>query len=114
MRPSSTWLSIIAAGLFSSALHADTAPSRVMAVELTRIPVVETLDAALEAVYQGTISAQTSGVIKAIHADVNDQVAKGTLLVEIVDTQQQAGVASCAKASTITWSPTSKPDKISI
>ena len=98
MRPSSTWLSIIAAGLFSSALHADTAPSRVITVELTRIPVVETLDAALEAVYQGTISAQTSGVIKAIHADVNDQVAKGTLLVEIVDTQQQAGVAQ-AKAS---------------
>jgi RND family efflux transporter MFP subunit len=98
MRPSSTWLSIIAAGLISSTLHADSTSEKVMAIQLSRIPVVETLDATLEAVYQSTISAQTSGVIKAIYADVNDQVAKGALLVEILDTQQQAEVAQ-AKAS---------------
>lgn len=98
MRPSSTWLSVITASLISSAVCADSTSQGVVEIQLSRIPVVETLDATLEAVYQGTISAQTSGVIKAIHADVNDQVTKGTLLVEIVDTQQQAGVAQ-AKAS---------------
>jgi len=46
----------------------------------------------VEAVRQSTISAQTSGRIKAIHFDVNDRVKAGDLLVELDDTQQKAGL----------------------
>jgi RND family efflux transporter MFP subunit len=48
------------------------------------------LEATLEAVHESTISAQTSGAIKAVHYDINDRVEQGALLLEIVDTQQQA------------------------
>lgn len=56
----------------------------------TTVPVFFDLEATLEAVHESTISAQTSGAIKAVHYDVNDRVEQGALLLEIVDTQQQA------------------------
>lgn len=54
------------------------------------VPVYFDLEATLEAVHQSTVSAQTSGAIKAIYFDVNDQVEAGALLLSIDDTQQQA------------------------
>lgn len=50
------------------------------------------LEATLEAVNESTVSAQTSGAVKNIFFDVNDQVEAGSLLVSINDTQQQAGL----------------------
>jgi len=48
------------------------------------------LDGRLEAINQGTISAQTSGIVEAVHVDVNDSVNSGQTLVIINNTQQQA------------------------
>jgi len=72
-------------------------PASVMATEAqplqpVTVPVYFDLEATLEAVNQSTISAQTSGAIKAVHYDVNDQVEAGALLIEIDDTQQQAAL----------------------
>ncbi|WP_221795386.1 efflux RND transporter periplasmic adaptor subunit [Oceanobacter mangrovi] len=51
------------------------------------------LEATLEAVNESTISAQTSGQILTVHYDVNDQVSKGALLIEIENSQQKAQLA---------------------
>lgn len=59
-------------------------------IQSASIPRYVDLEATLEAVNQSTVSAQTSGAIKAVHFDVNDQVEAGALLIEIDDTQQQA------------------------
>lgn len=56
------------------------------------VPEYVQLEATLEAVNQSTVSAQTSGAIRAIHFDVNDRVEAGALLLQIDDTQQQAQV----------------------
>ena len=50
------------------------------------------IEARVEAVNQGTMSAQTSGRIKHVFFDVNDYVEKGALIVQLRDKQQQAAV----------------------
>lgn len=62
------------------------------------IPSVYELEARVEPVNSGTISAQTSGVIRAVHGDVNDRVNQGDLLIEIDDTQARAEVAQADAA----------------
>lgn len=62
-------------------------------VAVTSTPETWDLEATLEAVNESTISAQTSGGIKAVHFDVNDRVSKGALLIEIDSTQQRAQLA---------------------
>ncbi|MCP5161603.1 MAG: efflux RND transporter periplasmic adaptor subunit [Hahellaceae bacterium] len=47
------------------------------------------LNARIEAINQGTIAAQTHGRILNIFVDVNDQVEKGALLLQIDDIQQR-------------------------
>ena len=47
-------------------------------------------DGVVEAVNQSTVSAQTSGQIKAINYDVHDYVPAGAVLIQIDDTEQQA------------------------
>lgn len=64
-----------------------------LTVTAIEIPQRFTLDGTIEAINTGTLSAQTSGVIKAIYGDVNKVVNKGDLLIEIDDIQQQAAVA---------------------
>lgn len=61
-------------------------------LETTNIAQYFDLEATLEAVNESTVSAQTSGAVKAISFDVNDQVEAGSLLISIDDTQQQAGL----------------------
>ena len=56
------------------------------------------LDGVLEAVDQGTVSAQTSGRILSIHYDVNDLVPAGAVLLEITSREQAAGLASAQAA----------------
>lgn len=48
------------------------------------------LEANIEAVNEATISAQTSGRIKAIMVDINDYVEKGQLLIQLRNKQQKA------------------------
>lgn len=50
------------------------------------------LSGQIEAVDQGTVSAQTSGRISAITVDVNDVVPAGQLLIEITNTTQSASL----------------------
>lgn len=70
-------------------------PSSVMALdvhmtEIRTMPRERYLDAMVESVHQATISAQTAGRINKIHFDVDDYVAKGTLLIEFRAREQQA------------------------
>ena len=74
--------------LLAAALPALAAES--ISLKPVTVPVYFDLEATLEAVNESTISAQTSGAIKAVYYDVNDQVEQGALLIEIDDTQQQA------------------------
>lgn len=73
---------------------ADThAPASKFATVITQSimqPDYVQLDGRLEAINQGTISAQTSGVVEAVNVDVNDTVKSGQILVVINNTQQQA------------------------
>ncbi|MAD45869.1 MAG: efflux transporter periplasmic adaptor subunit [Oceanospirillaceae bacterium] len=78
-------ISLLAAVLPTTAQAAES-----VSLEPVTVPVYFDLEATLEAVNESTISAQTSGAIKAVYYDVNDQVEKGALLLEIDDTQQQA------------------------
>ncbi len=48
------------------------------------------LDGVVEAINKATISAQTSGTISAILVDVDDYVKKGSLILRLNDTSQQA------------------------
>lgn len=50
------------------------------------------MDAKIEPVNQGTVSAQTSGRVSAIGVDVNDVVPAGHLLIEITNASQTAGL----------------------
>jgi len=78
-------ISLLAAVLPATAIAAES-----ISLAPAVVPVYFDLEATLEAVNESTISAQTSGAIKAVYYDVNDQVEKGALILEIDDIQQQA------------------------
>jgi len=65
------------------------ASAKVTAVSL---PQLRYVDASIEAVHQATISAQVSGRITEIAVDVDDYVAKGTIIVRLYDKEQQAAL----------------------
>jgi RND family efflux transporter MFP subunit len=88
-------LNTLALGLL---LNAQPSLADELTITTTTIPQTYTLDATIEALNAGTISAQTNGVIKAIYGDVNQAVTEGVLLVEIDNIQQKAAVAQ-AEAS---------------
>ncbi|ADU66002.1 efflux transporter, RND family, MFP subunit [Desulfurispirillum indicum S5] len=50
------------------------------------------LDGTVEAVRQSTVSAQTSGTVKAIYFDVDDAVPAGALILELDDREHRARV----------------------
>lgn len=52
----------------------------------------QTYDAVVEAVKQGTVSAQTSGRVQAVYFDVDDYVPKDAVIVRFRDKEQQAGM----------------------
>lgn len=59
-------------------------------VERATLPQRQWFDGVIEAVNQATVSAQTSGRITAINFDVDDYVERGSVLVQLRDTEQQA------------------------
>ena len=86
MRPLSILL------IFASVIvHAETVVSDTLSVTLSDVPEWFVMDARVEPIDQGTVSAQTSGRVSAISVDVNDVVPSGHLLVEITNTSQTAG-----------------------
>jgi RND family efflux transporter MFP subunit len=52
----------------------------------------------VEAINQGTMTAQTEGQVEEIRYDVNDRVEKGSVIIRLKDNQQQANLAR-AKAT---------------
>ena len=80
------------------------------AAELPQLPQLDTIivraggtgqgrtwDGVIEAVQQADLSAQTSGRVVAVDADVNDRVARGAVLLRLTAVEQQAG-ANVARA----------------
>jgi RND family efflux transporter MFP subunit len=67
----------------SSTLESAEASRQVVARE-------QVVDAVIEAVYQSTVSAQTSGRIIDVLVDVDDYVTKGDVIVRFRDKEQQA------------------------
>lgn len=91
-------LVLITSLLFSPAMQAadekaDWAFARNVHIDEERV-----LDAVVEAVHQATISAQTSGRVVKLNADVDDAVNKGDVLVEFRNKEQKASY-NVAKAA---------------
>lgn len=84
------WL--LACGLLpfghSQAQQPSTPP--LFTVQSVTVPQWLELSAQVEAVAQGTVSAQTSGRIVELPFDVNDLVPQGAVIVRFTDTEQQA------------------------
>lgn len=55
-------------------------------------------DAVVEAVKQGTVSAQTAGRVQAVYFDVDDYVPKDAVMVRFRDKEQQAGMQAAQAA----------------
>jgi RND family efflux transporter MFP subunit len=64
-----------------------------LVVKSERLPLERHLDGVIEAVNQGTVSAQTSGRVAEILYDVNDFVPAGAVIVRLRATEQRAGLA---------------------
>ncbi|MGD8430777.1 MAG: efflux RND transporter periplasmic adaptor subunit [Ectothiorhodospiraceae bacterium] len=88
---------VIAALLIAAApVHAQQLAA--VTAEESTIAQWRELDGTVEAVNESTVAAQTSGTVTALHADVQDFVPAGKLIVEIDDTVQRAQLEQ-AKAS---------------
>jgi RND family efflux transporter MFP subunit len=72
----------------SSPLYAELATA---SVQHTAIPEEYRLDGTVEAINQGTMSAQTSGQVEEVLVDVDDFVEKGVLIIRLKNAEQQAG-----------------------
>jgi RND family efflux transporter MFP subunit len=80
------WLAILLNTLMFTQCFAEN----IYTVSEETIPVYVVLDGVIEPVDQGTVAAQTSGRIVGVHAEVNDFVKAGSVLLEISATQQTA------------------------
>jgi membrane fusion protein, multidrug efflux system len=67
-------------------------------VQLKEVSTTYMLEGLVEAELKTTISAQTSGIVKKIHFDVDDFVAKDKVVVEIDDKQQRASLRQAEAA----------------
>ncbi len=89
--PSTLYWSLVLLLLWSpgaQALDLNTAP-----VARVAVPVETVLAGLVEAVNQSTVAAQTAGRVTEVRFDVDDYVPKGTVIVQLRDTEQQAGLA---------------------
>ncbi len=62
--------------------------------ERASVPEEVVLDGVVEAVHQATVAAQTSGRVTEVAFDVDDYVARGEVIVQLRDTEQQAGLST--------------------
>jgi RND family efflux transporter MFP subunit len=88
-------LTLFALGALSSPwlLAAETPPAPTL-ITIQAQPQTDwfEMDARIEPVDQGSVSAQTAGRVSQITVDVNDVVPAGQLLIEITNTSQSAGL----------------------
>lgn len=76
----------------SAAFGATASAYETTIIKVENVDSIVELDATVEAVNRGTLSAQTSGRIVAVNADVNDIVNRGDVLLEISAEQQSASL----------------------
>jgi len=84
--------------LAASAAAADPAPLDSFTVEPVAAPLERMVDGTIEAVNQGTVSAQTAGRVEAIFYDVNDFVPAGAVILRLRDTEQRASLEQAQAA----------------
>ena len=60
--------------------------------QLSTLPAEVVVDALIEAVFQTTVSAQTSGRITEVMVDVDDYVNKGDVILRLRDKEQRAAL----------------------
>ena len=70
--------------------QADELPFETATIKVDEAPLERLLDGTVEAVNQGTMSAQTSGRIAAVFYDVDDYVEPGAPIVQFTDVEQQS------------------------
>ena len=88
---------LIAALAWSQAGHASL-PFDTVTVEYEEAVRERTWDGRIEAVNQGTVSAQTSGRVAELPYDVNDFVDAGAVIMRFTDTEQRAALNSAEAA----------------
>lgn len=75
-----------------SAWSANALPFEVVRVRNQEVMIEQVLDGTIEAIHQSTVSSQINGRVIAVDYDVDDYVAKDSILVRFKDTQQRAAV----------------------
>jgi RND family efflux transporter MFP subunit len=105
LRGARRWLPAVAVlGLSACADRAPSAPAAPappldsVVVQFERTPLERQLDGTIEAVNQGTVSAQTSGRVAEILFDVNDFVPAGAVIMRLRATEQRASLAQAQAA----------------
>ena len=84
---------LVTIGLFAPASHAQVGlPFETVVVSYEEAPRERVWDGRIEAVNQGTVSAQTSGRVAALPYDVNDFVDAGAVIMRFTDTEQRAAL----------------------
>ena len=76
--------------MLSATVLAEELPVQV--VKQTTVQRFYHLDGVVEAVNRSTLTAQTSGQVRALYFDVDDYVEAGQVILQMDDTEQQAGV----------------------
>jgi RND family efflux transporter MFP subunit len=93
-----SWLTGCAGDAPPAAKAAPTPPYAVIEIRPERVPIERRLDGTIEAVNQGTVSAQTAGRVAEIRYDVNDFVPAGAVILRLRATEQRAGLAQAQAA----------------
>lgn len=91
-------LAVVIFLFFSSTIHAEDVKTNWTVVNYVQVEEERVLNAVVEAVRQATISAQTSGRVVKINADVDDTVSKGDILIQFRNKEQKAAF-NVAKAA---------------
>ncbi|TAK52421.1 MAG: efflux RND transporter periplasmic adaptor subunit [Gammaproteobacteria bacterium] len=95
---------LLGLALLAAAVARAAEPPPAVRVERERVPLERYVDGTIEAVNQGTISAQTSGRVREVLYDVNDFMPAGAVIVRLHGTEQRAGLeqaeAALAEATT--------------
>jgi len=86
-------------GLVSASGYAAE-PLPTLTIQRESAPLERRVDGTIEAVNQGTVSAQTSGRVLEVLYDVNDFVPAGAVIVRLKNTEQRAGLDQAQAALT--------------
>jgi RND family efflux transporter MFP subunit len=91
-------LSLLSLLATAASMAAEGLPTLMLARE--QAPLERRVDGTIEAVNQGTVSAQTSGRVLEVLYDVNDFVPAGAVIVRLRNTEQRAGLDQAQAALT--------------